>query len=238
MSKSTLKSHGDALYSLLLKPIVNSSPAWKKAAGNIQQLADCLIAYSKHLDVQLETQNSNQSLDHPVRTIGEHTTVENRQAGETVKDKYLLLDQAVIEAGLSTPVHFDEANHLAKPFENATERFRFFKELQLTVSVDILRYCPGGAYLTTVCIVQVPNGRSESEILIDGARLLQRIRPQLKEFHTRAQKAAFKEKVNNKTQISPAVREFIYRYLTGDSSAPFHPVMQQRLRLIWVKLAL
>jgi hypothetical protein len=112
------------------------------------------------------------------------------------------------------------------------QKFRFLSELQLTVPVDILRFCPGGPTLTTICVVQVAADREESLVLTQGARLLQQICPQLKEYHTRAQKQAFKAKVENIAHISPALREFMYRTLTNDTSATAKPVMQERLRLI------
>jgi hypothetical protein len=44
MKSSELNSHSEALYSLLLKPIVNSSIPWKRAGDEIKDLADCLAA--------------------------------------------------------------------------------------------------------------------------------------------------------------------------------------------------
>ncbi|XP_014676567.1 PREDICTED: uncharacterized protein LOC106816458 [Priapulus caudatus] len=231
MKSPALKSNGEALYSLLLKPIINSTPAWKTAGTDIQNLADCLIAYSKYLEVQLETQCANLALDHPVRTIAEDTTLDHRRAGITIKTKYSLLDSAVKTAD-HMPVFFDESTHLEVPFESATQRFRYFEELQLTVPVDILRFCPGGSCTTTVCVVQVKADRSEPEVLTQGARLLQKIRPSLHEFHTRMQKETFKKKIGHITKVSPAVRDCIYRALTQDASAPANAVMTERLRLI------
>lgn len=54
----------------------------------------------------------------------------------------------------------------------------------------------------------------------------------MQEVHTKAQKAEFKSKVNSIAHISPALREFIYRTLTNDSSTPVNPVMEERLQLI------
>ena len=79
MTATELNSHGQALFSLLLKPVVNSSSSWKIMALEIQKLGESLLSYKEHLNDQLKVQTTNQELDHPVRTIGEHATLEHRR---------------------------------------------------------------------------------------------------------------------------------------------------------------
>ena len=45
LSSMELNSHSQVLYSLLQKPVINSSPNWKTFGDEIKQLADCLDAY-------------------------------------------------------------------------------------------------------------------------------------------------------------------------------------------------
>ena len=235
LSSNELNIHGETLYGLLLKPYINSSPSWKSAAESIKQLADCLIAYKKHLVQKAEEVNFNRSQDHPVRTVDTHSTVEHRNSTPFLpKQKYLLLEADVKAAGLYNPVVYDESKHLEKPFENNTQRFRFLAELQLSVPVDIIRFCPGGSVFTTVCITEVPDCRSEDEMLTQSARMVQKMKPQLKEYHTRAQKRAFKEKLKNVAAVSPSVVNLLFSELTLDASTASHPDMQQRLRLIFL----
>ncbi|KAL5010544.1 hypothetical protein ScPMuIL_012849 [Solemya velum] len=66
LSASDLDRHAQALYSLLMKPVVNSSIQWKQGAEDIKQLADCLLAYKEHLVVQNEITQANQSQLCPV----------------------------------------------------------------------------------------------------------------------------------------------------------------------------
>ncbi len=70
--------------------------------------------------------------------------------------------------------------------------------------------------MTTVCLVMVEENRSEPEVLTRGARLLQQIQPNLKEFHTRTMKVAFREKLSRLSSVAPAVRFYLYRHLTGE----------------------
>lgn len=103
--KSTdLKTHAEAIYNLLLKPFVNSSPEWKTESDNFKQFANCMMCYSQYLEEQQKSTTSYHALTHPVRTIGEHATVEHRSSGVTIKSKYSLLDAAMREAQLESPV--------------------------------------------------------------------------------------------------------------------------------------
>lgn len=72
-------------------------------------------------------------------TIGEHATVEHKSSGVTIKSKYSLLDAAMREAQLESPVFFYESLHVKEPFNTSVQKYRFFNELQLTVPVDIIR---------------------------------------------------------------------------------------------------
>lgn len=114
------------------------------------------------------------------------------------------------------------------------QRNRFFSELQLSFPVDIIRYCPGGSIITTVSLVQVAPNRTEAQLLTQGARMVQKLKPHLREYHTRGQKDAFKMKLKNIAKIQPNIVDFIYNELTLDRSSANHPDMQQRLRLIFL----
>lgn len=77
----------------------------------------------------------------------------------------------------------------------------FFSELQLSFPVDIIRYCPGGSIITTVSLVHVAPNRTEAQFLTQGARMVQKLKPHLREYHTRGQKNAFKMKLKNIAKI-------------------------------------
>lgn len=186
------------------------------------------------MNSQSETIDKNRSLDHPVRTIDEQATLEHRNSSLGVKEKYKLLDNVMVASDLLSPVMFDEYVHVENPFETPSQRHRYFADLQLSVPVDLIRFCPGGSVVTTHCIIKVPEKRSEGQILTDGARLLQKVRPELKVFHTRAQRRLFKERLKNVTKISPSTADFIYKELALDSSAADNTVTQERIRMIFL----
>ena len=74
--------------------------------------------------------------------------------------------------------------------------------------------------------------RSEAEMLTQGARMVQKLKPQLKEFQTRAQRKVFKYELSNIANIQPALDDLIYSELLLDASTMNHPDMMHRLRLI------
>ncbi|XP_061162951.1 uncharacterized protein LOC133172143 [Saccostrea echinata] len=66
---SDLKMHAEAIYSLMLKPVVNSSPEWKTESDNFKQLANCMLCYRQYSEEQQRATTSYHALTHPVRTI-------------------------------------------------------------------------------------------------------------------------------------------------------------------------
>lgn len=122
--------------------------------------------------------------------------------------------------------------HIEEQLKTNLKRFRFIEDLQISVPIDIIRFSPGGSVVSILCITQVSENRSQPAILIDGARLLQQVRPQLQEFHTRAQKKQFKNKIKNIAKLTESVADFIYKELALDASTAAHPITQERLRVI------
>ena len=99
--------------------------------------------------------------------------------------------------------------------------------------MDIVRFCPGGSTLTTVVLVRVRENMPVPEMLIEGARLVQDIGPNL-QFHTRSMRAEFKSKINNIARVSPADSSFKYQEMTSDASCHPNPIVQERIRLIYL----
>ena len=234
LTAGQLKSHSEALYGLLLKPVLNSSTAWAKAHDDIKALADCLRCYMVYLEHQTSTQNINHYLEHPVRTVAEHTTVDHRTKRGDVKQQYMQLDRAVVQAGLQNPVIFNEEEHLIVAFESNLQRHRFLQNLQLSVPVDIFRFCPGGSVATSICFVQTVETRSEPEMLTECTRMACKLKDIFREYHTRMQRKIFKDRLSNIASVLPSVADLIYKELCLDSSAAAHPDTQERLRLVFL----
>jgi hypothetical protein len=201
-------------------------------------LADSIHSYSEYLKKQCDVTQSNQQKELPIRSIGDNAVIESRTkwvyplSGH--RKAYTLLDAKVKSEGLYVPVLFDGETLLSNPFDSNMQRFRFFADLQLTVPVDIIKYCPGGSVGTSYCIFKVPEKRTVSEQITMGARLLQQIRPQLREYHTKAQRRLFAKQLQNLAKVSPAVTSFIYSHLTLDATETLNSDVRERLRLIFL----
>ena len=112
------------------------------------------------------------------------------------------------------------------------QRFRFFSAMQLSVPIDLYRYCPGGSVVTIVFVATVADDRPSDAALTQPLREVSQIENQLPEFHTRLQTKHFNEKLANLAKLKPALVDFIYKELTLDASHVSHPETQQRFHLI------
>lgn len=104
LSSGLLKSHAEALFSLLKGPVMKSSPAWKEIAKQLELLAEFFLGYKTYLDGKAKESEENRNSDHPVRTVDKHATVEHRKGALFVKSKYSIIEKEVKEAGEMNPV--------------------------------------------------------------------------------------------------------------------------------------
>ncbi|XP_060561163.1 uncharacterized protein LOC132720934 [Ruditapes philippinarum] len=235
LESNVLKSHAEALFSLCTRPLLRSSPQWEQAYQDIKDLASCLWSYHSYLDRKRHVSETYRNMDHPARPIAKYTSIYTvHKCTSEVKHTYKLLDKALNIADLYEPVFFDENIHLNLPFNDNMQRLRFFENVNLSVTVDIIKFCPGGSILTVYCFCKVPDTRTDAQKQTDAGSLLLKIRPQLPEYHTMFMKQQFKRRLGNVVSIQPGVVDMIYKELALDASATSHPDFQQRLRLIYM----
>ncbi|CAH1782287.1 unnamed protein product, partial [Owenia fusiformis] len=94
--------------SILLKPVIKTQ-IWVDGYKLIENLANCMEKYAKHLkNTKIETMN-NQSKLHPVRQIANDATIEHRQSvyGTTPK-LFQTLEKEILKAGIGNPVMYNE----------------------------------------------------------------------------------------------------------------------------------
>ncbi|XP_052781350.1 uncharacterized protein LOC128217930 [Mya arenaria] len=212
---------------------MRTSAAWEKMYTDVKGLADSLWSYHRYLLKQLEKSEHNRNLDHPARPLAENCSVFTiLKTGSEVKPKYKPLDKAVSLADYNEPVFFDESLHTDVPFDENIQRLRYFEGLQLSVDVDVIKYCPGGAILTTWCFFKAHENRNDIQKQTDAATNILKITPKLPEYHTRMMKQNFKRGIKNIANIQPSVLDMIYKDLTLDATAASHPDTQLRLQMI------
>ena len=227
-----LKSHSNDLYSILLSGNTQATAEWASFREEVNQLADCLKRYAEYLDEKSEKIATNHSLLRPVRSVSSHATVEPRYPTSKINPWYQLLDEALKTTGENKPVIFDEELHLEKPFSNNMQRFKYFNELALSIPLNLFKFSPGGSIITTHILVHVAAQQTEAEMITEGAKFMAQSQMLVKEYHTRGMRKAFAKKVERVASITPAVREFIYKELTGDAFTPANKAMQERMQLL------
>ena len=110
LDRTTLHSHTQALYSLLLRPCA-STEKWKSLADDVKQLADSLTSYEEYLRVKSESITSVRSSMAPARQLSEDMTIKHTPSTTLMNNRYNLIDEAVRENGIRNPVVFDEGTH-------------------------------------------------------------------------------------------------------------------------------
>jgi len=232
MEQNLLNSHSEAIYSLINRPVFASDEYWINFKTVLESLAECLCKYKEYLQKQQNSQTERQSAAHPPRTVGSDISVVHHPKAAFVKEKYAVFDKLIVEKQESVPVLFEESKHLKQPFDDNKQRARYFDNMQLSVPVDLYKYCPGGSVVSIVFVAKISETRSSSEALVEPIRVVSQIENQLPEFHTRAQKRYFKQKLHNIASIRPSVVDFIYKELAMDATQVSHHETQERLNLI------
>ena len=117
--------------------------------------------YKEHLEQQAKTVGDIRKQLAPCRSVGENAIVEMRQRCPNpmieTRKKYSKIDAKVKAAGLDQPVFFDEETDVEPDcFKCNYDRYKFFHDLQLTVPVLLIKYCPGGSIGNThilICLI-------------------------------------------------------------------------------------
>ena len=89
-----------------------------------------------------------------------------------------------------------------------------------------VKYTPHGGLTTSHFIWSLPEvkeDRDESKF----AQLTSEIASNIPQYHTRAMKSEFSENFDAVCSLKPSVYRAMYRYLTGDLSAPPSQVMKE-----------
>ena len=108
--------------------------------SELKALTEPIDPYDSFLKSSNKVQLRNQALPYPVRQLKDYVTVQHIPANPTVVDAYKLLNEIVVEADEYAPVIFKSEKHLENSFHDQKVAYHFFKEMQLTLPVNLLRY--------------------------------------------------------------------------------------------------
>ena len=236
MSNLVLHGHSEALFAVLLKGIFKASPEWKECGQAILELAECLRSYEVLLKTESSLQAVRREQGEPLRQVSEFLSVEHR-AGvgvNSVKPKYAILDEAMKCVPILQPLFFNEFIHIEGHFESNMQRFRYIKELQLSMPVDVYKYSPGGSHTAVLCLVPVTADRTADAIQTETAQTVAMIIDKLPQFHTSQMRRQFKASLANVISIPPSVADMVYKQPSLDATVSQHPDTEHRLRMIFM----
>ena len=212
---------------------MKSTESWKTISDGIRDLADCPNNYREYLNRKKADLSKYKSSVAPAKTLNENSSIRDLELCENLDKTYENLDPDVGETGLGVPAVVKRGVH-TPIFESNMQRLRFFEKLHLSVPNDLIAFYPGDSHISIFVVVQVKEGRNISEILTEGGRIIQKLRPVLRECHTRAQKCDFKNRIKNIASIQRALLEMIYQELVLDSSTASHQDTVQRIRAMFL----
>jgi hypothetical protein len=132
------------------------------------------------------------------------------------------------------PVFFDELIHISSPFRSLFERYDFIQNIALSHPIDILKYSPGGSVGNTVFLWKIPNDRDVQVAMKETMAVVNRLKPQLPEFHTRRMRSEFVKTYGglHATSVPKYVLRSIYSEMTLDASvSDSNPAVDERLKL-------
>lgn len=231
LQSNVLNGHAKTLLQLASKQFCVN---WKDLHDDIEKLATTFSSYSTFLDNSTKQQKERQNKFAPSRQIEKDIWLDKRQATTNdIKLEYQGLDNRINETEHFIPILFNEELFLTKPFDRSMDRFRFFQKLSLSSEVAICRYDPGGSNTTITYVWKLPENIPDAELLTSSTRIVQGLRQNLFEFHTRQMRRDFLHKFSNLggSRIPPHIMRAIYAELTLDASADQNPEIDQRARM-------
>ncbi|XP_062575399.1 uncharacterized protein LOC134237312 [Saccostrea cucullata] len=229
LSATELKSHSTALFQLISLPFMSK---WNEMKDDILELAKCFNIYADQLDKANEEQQCRRNLEYPVREISKDAFLYYVPQTQRVGPKYTILDTCLAKMNHYEYVFFDEVIHVEEPFRTNFDRFDFLQKIALSVPISVLKYNPGGSVGASVFIWRVPTDRSVQEIINEGSRTIENLKPRLLEYHTRRMKSDFTRKYGglHACQTPKHILRSIYKELTHDASVDQNPSIEYRIQ--------
>ena len=148
LSYDILTSHCETILSVVNRPVF-CSPTLKGLKESMELLQQSFHTYCLYLKAKNVCMQKKHNLEQPCRQVDKDISIHCSKAGN-VNERFRKLDNTMLSVGEWDPIMFDEELHLQKPFTDKWHRFSYFQNLQLSMDISILKYCPGGSNKTIV----------------------------------------------------------------------------------------
>ena len=236
LCRRSLHDHAQLLFGMLNKPVLQSSK-WESFRKDVEDLAEAMEQYSNILNKAAEDAMARQSLSHVVRPLSQFSNIEVRGAdsGIRVPSKEESQLQSILhQAGEWKPVHYSDSAVFGEAV-TPRRRYRFLQSFQMSYPVAVYRYSVGGSVGTIVLLWKLPLGISVSDCTSRCNSVVEDLKPQIPQYHTRQMRRTFADQCSNVTRITPSVRRYMYSFLSGDNSSSTNTVTRDvdyRMRLV------
>ncbi|CAG8505300.1 11145_t:CDS:2 [Gigaspora margarita] len=208
-----------------------SNNRWSQVMPAVLSLIKILKKYSDYLITTNASMNELHHSNESARSPENNSTMYRVNACEPyqLKDEYIQLDDLLFEK--SVYEHVEIQQYLPN---NATDRYRFMKEVQLTFPIGVYRYYQGNYLGTINYIWRIPeNEESNDETL--KARMLAKIHEELPRYFTRQIKKNVLEKYSYIQKVTLAVLQILHFDLTGNAAVTSNAIsrdVEERLQLM------
>ena len=206
LSCDLLKSHSQRLFGNLQSPFWSRS-GWSTVKREVELLAEALARYADLLTSKRARITSLHHSDAPARTVANGLTVDFIKSRHTVPSVLDKFTEAIHEAGTNVPVDLD-------PLLPGDRRRRYDLIQVLKCGLNssaVLATYSTGSNIGSLHWLWLSSALQSCQPVIES------LRSEMPQYHTRAMRSAMFEKFGNK--VKKSVLRHFYRDLTGDIAA-------------------
>lgn len=188
---------------------------WKDLKPHFVDLFSSLSCYSDYLIDKNKRSKENHKSPTPVRELSDHFSTQVLEKSESVPSSLRAIDVLVSS---QTVYEHTSIDHLL-PSESLKKHrlINLLTESGLSCPAMLLMYAPGGSIANLHFMWPLPLDVSDESVLHQGSQpTIERIKPLLPVFHTRAMKRAVFDKFGRICKnIKPFQLRYFYKELTG-----------------------
>ena len=217
MSSTVLTTLASSLYQNLQGSFW-SHVSFHRLQQQTRLLAQSLAGYADYLSSQNKIMKAVHARSIPVRQLSDFMSVKYIEPCHGVP-------VSMLQELFHTLQEMEDSEHLALneliPGQ-PRQRYEFIQCLErngLSVPIMLLTYSSGNNVGNLHFVWKVPSNKPMKETFQDSVRVIEKIKPLLPQYHTRAMRRAMFEKFSRVSpSVKPAVLHFFYQDLTGDAS--------------------
>ena len=238
MSSDILPSLSQNLY-VCLQGIYWSWSSFSELKHEVEGLSHSLSGYTEYLEDKSKRVKARHLSETPVRELSDPMSWKFLPPVALVPESLKHITKALKSEAPYEPVALDQLCP-----SDPRQKYRFIKKLEegLSMPTVLFSVAPGNNVWNLHFMWRARDGEAESGVYKNSLPVVERLKPQLPIYHTRAMRKALFEKFGRiSPQVKPTVLRSFYRDLTGDQSAGSNAhekeIDQHSVGLAWTELS-